>query len=111
MKAAKATTANGLENRPLRVLLLEDNAADAEILTRHLQSTGYTPHVCQAYNEGTMTAALDGEKFDLVICDYKLPNFDVQGAIEVLKGRKLDLPFIVVSGIVGEKAAVEVMKA
>lgn len=58
-----------------------------------------------------MEEALGREQWDLVLCDYTLPNFGVAPAIELLKKKKLDLPFIVVSGTIGEKRAVEVMKA
>jgi PAS domain S-box-containing protein len=58
-----------------------------------------------------MEEALGREQWDVVLCDYSLPNFDVVAALDLLKRKKLDLPFIVVSGTVGEKLAVEVMKA
>jgi PAS domain S-box-containing protein len=101
----------GQAGRPLRVLLVEDSAPDAELLVRHLESSGYDLRHQRVSNAARMEEALDGEQWDLVLCDYTLPNFSVVQAIELLKKKKLDLPFIVVSGTIGEKLAVEVMKA
>jgi len=101
----------GQEDRSLRVLLVEDSRPDADLMVRHLESIGYNVHHQRVYNAATMEKALDREQWDLVLCDYMLPNFEVALAIDVLKSKKLDLPFIVVSGTVGEKLAVEVMKA
>jgi PAS domain S-box-containing protein len=58
-----------------------------------------------------MEKALEREPWDLVLCDYRLPSFSVARASGLLKKKKLDLPFIVISGTVGEKLAVEVMRA
>ena len=58
-----------------------------------------------------MAEALDREPWDLILCDYQMPEFGVLPALELMRQRGLDLPFIVVSGIVGEELAVELMKA
>jgi len=97
--------------RPLRVLLVEDSMQDYDLMVRHLESIGYKVHHQRVHNATTMEHALTEEQWDVVLCDYMLPAFSVAPAIDVMKKRKLDLPFIVVSGTVGEKVAVEVMKA
>lgn len=101
----------GREEQPLRVLLVDDSFHDAELIVRHLESSGFKVHHQRVYSAVTMEEALGQEQWDLVLCDYTLPNFHVAPAIDLLKNLKLDLPFIVVSGTVGEKVAVEVMKA
>ena len=101
----------GQAGRPLRVLFVEDSGPDAELLVGHLESSGHNIQHQRVWNAATMAEALGREQWDLVLCDYSLPNFAVAPAIELLKEKKLDLPFIVVSGTVGEKLAVEVMKA
>jgi two-component system, cell cycle sensor histidine kinase and response regulator CckA len=102
---------SGRESRPLRVLLVEDSVLDAEILVRHLESFGYDVQHQRVENAAAMEEALSHGPWDLVLCDYMMPDFAVAPAIDLLKKKKLDLPFIVVSGTAGEKVAVEVMKA
>jgi len=92
-------------------LLVDDSAQDAELMVRYLESSGYDVHHQRVYDAATMEEALGREQWDLVLCDYMLPSFNVVPAIDLMKKVKLDLPFIVVSGTVGEKVAVEVMKA
>ncbi len=101
----------GREGRPLRVLLVEDSEKDAELMVSHLDSSGYNVHHQRVCDATAMEEALGREQWDLVLCDYRLPNFSVALASGLLKKKKLDLPFIVISGTVGEKLAVEVMKA
>jgi PAS domain S-box-containing protein len=110
-KVKKPSAKTDRKGRPLRVLLVEDSEQDAELMVRHLESSGHNVHHQRVCNAATMEEALDREQWDLVLCDYTMPDFDVPLAIGLLKKKKLDLPFIVVSGAVGEKLAVEVMKA
>ena len=110
-KVKKPLAKVGREGRPLRVLLVEDSEKDAGLMVGHLESSGYNVHHQRVCDAATMEDALGREQWDLVLCDYTMPNFDVVLAIGLLKKKKLDLPFIVVSGTVGEKLAVEVMKA
>jgi PAS domain S-box-containing protein len=77
----------------------------------YLESTGWQVHHRRVCQEQGMEEALDKETWDVVLCDYSMPKFNVLGALAVLKKKKLDLPFLVVSGALGEKLAVEVMKA
>jgi PAS domain S-box-containing protein len=101
---------SGQTARPLRVLL-EDSAPDAELIVAHLEASGCKIHHERVQNAAMMEDALNRERWDVVLCDYTLPSFGVIPALDVLKRKKLDLPFVVVSGTIGEKLAVEVMKA
>jgi signal transduction histidine kinase len=97
-------------NKPLRVLMIEDDARDAEILTRAL-GRGYEV-ICERVESGSaMREALDRTTWDVVISDYTLPGFGAPAALAIVKERGLDLPFIIVSGAVGEESAVSVMRA
>jgi PAS domain S-box-containing protein len=100
-----------MEGQAIRVLVVEDSDADAKLMISHLEAQGYKVKYHRVYSAEDMEEAISREPWDLVLCDYSLPSFSVGLAIELLKNKRLDLPFIVVSGIVGENAAVEVMKA
>src|SRR3954467_6381660 len=67
--------------------------------------------IVRAQTREQLGAALDASSFDLVISDWSMPGFDALGALQVLRERKLDLPFIIVSGTIGEEAAVRALKA
>ncbi len=97
--------------RPLRVLLVEDNEDDADLLLIHLKKGGFDP-VCERVETlQAMKTALSSKKFDIVISDYKLPHFSGRDALSLLKENRSDTPFIIVSGTIGEESAVEIMKA
>jgi len=59
----------------------------------------------------TMTAALESREWDVILCDYSMPQFNALAALALLKAMKLDIPFIIISGTIGESAAVEAMRA
>jgi len=99
------------QTRTLRVLIVEDSDFDAIFLIRYLQSNGCPATHCRVWNQATMEEALDRESWDLVFCDYQMPGFGVLPALELLRQRRLDLPFIVISGVIGEELAVDLMKA
>src|ERR1043165_5002905 len=98
-------------NRSIRVLLVEDSGNDALLLLRQLPKGGYEPVSKRVETAQTMRAALDEQLWDIVISDYVLPGFGGLESLEVLKAKGLDLPFIVVSGQIGEDVAVKAMKA
>jgi len=95
----------------LRVLLVEDSELDALLLVRYLQTHGCQPQHLRVASQQEMERAFANEQWDLVLCDYQMPDFGVLPALAVMKRRGLDLPFIVVSGAIGEELAVELMKA
>src|SRR6185295_2528588 len=99
------------EERRLHVLIIEDSPDDAELVLRELRRNGYdVTHRREMTAEG-MRAALDEETWDIVVSDYSLPTFSGPEAFAVLAETGLDLPFIIVSGTIGEDAAVDALKA
>ena len=96
----------------LRVLIVEDSKDDAELLAIELERGGYQPIYQRVETQLGMQAALDEKiSWDIVLADYALPNFSAIAALDVLKNHKLDLPFIIVSGKIGEDTAIAAMKA
>jgi two-component system, cell cycle sensor histidine kinase and response regulator CckA len=95
---------------PLRVLIVEDSASDTELMLRALRAAGYEPIHERVETPETMRRALE-RPWDVVLSDYSLPGFDAPGALALLQEQGVDIPFIVVSGSVGEDTAVAVMKA
>lgn len=95
----------------LRALLVEDSADDADLLRRELVRSGFDPETERVASAAEFSAALDGKVWDVVLSDFAMPGFGGMAALELLQSRRLDIPFIVVSGTVGEDVAVEVMKA
>ena len=96
---------------PLRVLLLEDSADDAELLLRELKRGGYDPAVERVETREAMAAALDKQAWDVALLDYSLPHFNGLGALALLVEKEIDIPRILISGAIGEETAVEAMKA
>jgi two-component system, cell cycle sensor histidine kinase and response regulator CckA len=93
----------------LRVLLVEDSEDDAALLLRELRRSFDVTHL-QVETPEAMIAALDAEPWDVVVSDYSMPRFTAPAAFAVLQSKGLDLPFIIVSGTVGEETAVEAMR-
>ena len=90
---------------PLQLLLLEDQLADAELVLHELRQAGFAPDWRRVETEADYLAALD-PALDLILADYALPQFDALRALELLRARGLNIPFIVVSGTIGEDIAV-----
>ena len=96
---------------PLRVLIVEDSPDDVTLLVRILRKGGFEPSFERVETEEAMRSALLEKPWDLVLADYRMPNFDGLRAIAVLNESGLDIPFIIVSGTIGEEIAVDAMKA
>src|SRR5216110_3241888 len=97
--------------RELRVLVIEDREDDALLIVRELARGGYAPDWKRVESREEMVAALDGEAWDLILSDYSMPEFNAPAAFAVVRDRGLDVPFIIVSGTVGEHVAVEAMRS
>jgi PAS domain S-box-containing protein len=93
----------------LRVLIVEDDSADAELMVRELSRAGYAPQWTRVETEAEYVAGLD-EKPDIILSDSNLPQFDGIRALDLVRQRGLDIPFVLVSGRVGEDLAVDAMK-
>jgi PAS domain S-box-containing protein len=97
--------------KPLRILLVEDNRDDAALVERQLRAGGYEPVLRRIDTAEAMREALRKADWDAVVADYNLPGFSAIGALEVLQASRRDLPFIIVSGGIGEEEATAAMKA
>ncbi|MGL5194462.1 MAG: response regulator, partial [Chroococcales cyanobacterium] len=97
--------------RSLRVLMVEDSEDDALLLLRELKRGGYDLTVERVDNPESMKDALERENWELILADYALPQFSAPEALAVMQQMGLDLPFIIVSGQIGEDAAIAAMKA
>ncbi|HKC24583.1 MAG TPA: EAL domain-containing protein [Thermoanaerobaculia bacterium] len=95
----------------LRVLIVEDSEDDALLLVRALKRGGLDPAWRRVDDARELAAALDTAEWDCVLSDYTLPTLDAPTALSILKGRGLDVPFLIVSRNVGEDVAVAAMKA
>ena len=98
-------------SKPLRVLIVEDSKADAELLLVELKHGGYEPTAARVDTAEAMSAALDRSTWDIILADYIMPSFSGLAALKLLQSTGIDLPFIVVSGQIGEAIAVDAMKA
>src|SRR5919199_334398 len=98
-------------SRPLRVLMVEDSERDAALVLRELRRGGYTPGFQRVDTAAAMEAALTEQAWDIIIADHAMPYFSAPAALAVMQDMGLDLPFIIVSGTIGEEVAVAAMKA
>ncbi len=96
--------------KPIRLLFLEDSEADAILVLRELEGHGYEPEFIRVWAAREFAAALGKRKWDLVIADYSMPSFGAMPALEILQETGVDIPFIIVSGTIGEDLAVEAMR-
>jgi len=97
--------------KPLRVLIVEDAEDDALLVLRVLSRGGYATRHRRVYTADAMRRALAVERWDIVVADHNMPQFSSVAALEVLQESGQDMPFIIVSGSIGEDIAVEAMKA
>lgn len=96
---------------PLNILHLEDNSADAALIQSALVSNGIACKITHVHNSADFLAELDKGDLDLVLSDYTLPSYDGLSALAVSRAKWPDLPFILVSGTMGEDFAIESLKS
>ncbi len=94
---------------PLNLLIIEDLPHDAELMALRLEEEGLEPQWQRVQTEADYLAGLESHP-DLILCDWHLPRFSGQQALELLKERGLDIPFIIVSGGIGEEAAIDALR-
>jgi len=98
-------------SKPLELLQVEDSESDASLIVRLLEKAGYSVKAERVDTAAQFRAALARQPWDVIVADDYLPQFDAPAALAVLRGAALDIPFIVVSGAMGEDRAVAMMKA
>lgn len=96
---------------PIRVLIVEDSEDDALLILRTLAKGGYEPAHERVETAAAMEAALNAQEWDIVLSDYTMPWFSAPAALKILQEREIDIPFLIVSGSIGEETAVAAMKA
>ena len=96
-------------SKPLRVLLLEDEEHDAELIVRELKRAGYDPDWRRVDSEGAFLEQLE-HPHDVILSDNSMPGFSAMDALHHLRRRQIDLPFIIVSGSIGEEQAVSLLR-
>jgi DNA-binding NtrC family response regulator len=95
---------------PLHILHLEDDAKDAELLLAMLEAAGIISQVTRVDSQADFLASLEQGGCDLILADYSLPSFDGLSALKIAREKRPDVPFIFVSGKLGEEVAIEALK-
>ena len=95
----------------IRVLILEDSIDDTELVVRHIEKNGFNVEWDRVQTALEMRTALETKTYDVILADYTMPQFTALDGLQILKKLGLKLPFIIVSGSIGEEIAVEAMKA
>ncbi len=95
----------------LDVLIIDDSPDDAQLIVRELSRNGYEVHSLRVETSDALQHALNNGRWHIVLCDFAMPRFTGEAALSLVKSSGLDLPFIFVSGTIGEETAVRAMKA
>ena len=97
--------------KALRILNLEDSPLDAELVRATLNEGGVECEILRVQTRAAFVGALEGGGFDLILADYSLPSFDGLSALEVAQEMSPEVPFVLVSGALGEERAIEALKS
>jgi two-component system, response regulator len=98
-------------HKPIRVLIAEDSEDDVLLLVRQLKKDGYLPTYHQVDTPETMSKALDKDSWDVILCDNSMPGFSPFDALGIISEKRLDVPFIIVTGAIAYEDAVVIMDA
>ena len=109
LPVASRSAESSMDSR-LRMLYLEDDRTDAELVQDTLVAEGIECEVTRIETESDFVSALRRQKFDMILADYTLPSFDGLSALRIAHQQQPDLPFIFVSGTLGEEVAIEALK-
>lgn len=96
--------------RLLRALIIDDSPADAALLDLELRRGGYEPQCERVDTASSLRAALEKHDWDVILSDYTMPHLDVRNALQVVQELGLDVPYIIVSGTIGEETAAEALR-
>ncbi len=99
------------KKKPLKVLVVEDSEVDALLLLEQLKEGGYEPESARVDNADDLARALEKQNWDIIFSDHNMPQFSSTEALEMVRSSARDVPFIIVSGSIGEEAAVAAMRA
>src|SRR5262245_17232737 len=97
-------------HRPLRLLIVEDSADDALLMVRQLQQSGFDPTWERVETGPALSAALARQPWDVILADHGMPQLNAPAALALVQQLGLDVPFLVVSGSIGEELAVSIIK-
>jgi PAS domain S-box-containing protein len=97
--------------RPLSLLLVEDSEADADLVLAELRRSEFDPVLKRADTETELRVALATGAWEIVLCDHTLPSLSSADALRIVRDSGVDVPFVILSGTIGEEAAVEALKA
>jgi signal transduction histidine kinase len=100
-----------MQGEPVKILIVEDSQEDTELLLLELKRGGFEPSYRRVDTPETMAEALDNGPWDVVLSDYSMPRFSVTEALQAVKARNLDVPFLIVSATIVDEEAVAAMKA
>ncbi len=95
----------------LRLLIVEDSEDDAFFLLRRFQDAGYRCHSTRADNARDMRSALTDSRWDAILSDHNMPQFNAIAALRLMQDLRIDLPFIIVSGVINEETAIAAMRS
>jgi PAS domain S-box-containing protein len=99
------------KKKEMLVLHLEDSAKDSELVEAKLAEEGFNCSLVRVENERDFISALEGTRFDLILADYSLPSFDGLSALKISLEKRPEVPFIFISGAIGEEFAIEMLKS
>jgi len=95
--------------KAIKILWVEDSLEDMEICLYYIEKAGYAPFVTRVETAKGFREKLDSGDWDIILCDYHLPGFSGPEALEILSTSGLDIPLVIVTGAVGEEAAVKTL--
>jgi len=96
-------------DKVLRVLNIEDSERDASLLRRELTRVGYELVFERVETPAALKSALEAQHWDVILCDYSMPHLSAPAALALVKETGLDIPFIIISGTIGEEVAVSAL--
>jgi PAS domain S-box-containing protein len=99
-----------MNDKSLRVLMIDDSEDDVLLIIREIAKGGNNPVYERVETAAAMKKALEEKKWDIILCDYKMPNFNVPSAIAILKEANIDIPLIIVSGTISGDMVAECMR-
>ena len=99
-----------MKDKSLRILMIDDSEDDVLLIIRELKKGGYNPVYERVETAAATKEALKAKQWDIILCDYKMPDFSAPSAIALLKESNTDIPIIIISGAIGEETAVECMR-